>query len=141
VSNSGLTARNRNDFKTALEFRRSRSASNVAMSGPWTTSPGIALHLGRVAPIIMDAMSDEDQRGIAKQHHTIDIDVTSPRRSRWCRDARRRLPLVVRARLRAIHDVVFLDQCEPGGPSNVVSHQHEDQRPAASLFHGYIGDC
>jgi hypothetical protein len=78
----------------------------------------------RVTAIVMDAMTDEDQRGIAKQHNTIGIDFTSPECTRRCRSAR--WPsLVVRAGLHAIHDVVFLDQCEPGGPCDLMFHQDE----------------
>src|SRR5262249_58690883 len=62
LSNSGLTARKRKDFSGALEWRRSRSASNVAIQRSMHDKPRIALHLRRVAAIIMNAVTDEDQR-------------------------------------------------------------------------------
>src|SRR6516162_7178618 len=94
--------------------------------------PGLALDLGRVAPIIMDAVTDKDQRRIAKQHHSISMDVASPDRAGWCWTAR--LGHSGGARRLAVHDIVFLDQCTTCGPRDLMSNQHESQRPTGTVW-------
>src|SRR5215831_13341987 len=100
--------------------------------------PGIALDLGRVAAIIMDAVTDEDHRRIAKQHHRISMDITPPDRAgrRW---RRLRRHFAGAGRL-AVHNVVLLDQRETYGPGDLMPHQHEDQWPDTTIFRRDIGD-
>ena len=66
------------DGRASGRSRRSRSSSSVAISGPCTTRPGIALHLGDVAAVVMDPVAVERQRRIAEQQHVVGIGSCAP---------------------------------------------------------------
>src|SRR6516225_11148771 len=66
------------------------------------------------------------------------MDITTPDRAR--RRYRRLRRHFAGAGGLAVHDVVLLDQGETCGPSDLMSHQHEDQWPDTTIFRGNIGN-
>src|SRR5215510_3227961 len=64
------------------------------------------------------------------------MDITPPDRARRrCKRLRRHFAGTGRL---AVHDVVFLDQCEACGSGDLMPHQHEDQWADTTIFRGYI---
>ena len=118
-SNTGRRARNSNSVTPASgASRRTRSSSSVASSGPCTIRPGIALDLGDVAAVVVDAVAVEGQRRVAEQQHLVGDDRALPRRRRRAAAApARRRP----ARGLAIDDVVELRERRRVAPLRAIS--------------------
>ena len=114
MSNSGLIARKWNDATGWPACRRSRSISSVAISGPCTIRPGIALGFGDIAPVVMDAMTVERQRRVTKQQRIAGLDVSLPDTIRAHRTRHRRR--LIQLRIVAVDDVMLLNKARPFGP-------------------------
>ncbi len=121
-------------------LRRSRSSSSVAISGPCTTRPGIALHLGDIAAVVVDAMPVERQRRIAEQQHVIGAGSSR----RHCASAG--AACAGGAGSPGFGLSRYTMSCSstsasPPSSNDLVAHSHEHQRPAAPLLRADVGDA
>ena len=85
----------------------------------------IALNFRDVAPVVMDAMAIEGERGIAEQQHIVRRDAAVPGRAGFRSD--RRWHWVTRLGRSAVDDVVLFGQRKALGIGNLVLDQHKHQ--------------
>ena len=91
------------DRAVAGVWSRAKSSSSVGVSGPCTTSAGIALDLHRPAAVVVDAVAVEGERGEAEEQDRIGRDRPPPRHVGGRRLAPRRLVALAGLHLFAKH--------------------------------------
>src|SRR5512132_2700338 len=99
---------------------------------------GIALDLGRVRAVIVNAVSVERQRRVAEQHGRIRAHLLGVHRSH-----RRRLsgaPSGSSSHVLAVDDVVLIDDGEPVATGNLVTDGHEHQSAGTARLRGHVGN-
>lgn len=87
----------------------------------------VAFNFGHVLVVIVDAVTIESQRRVAKQQHVIRHDLALPGRALFRRHGRR--CRVARLGSGAVHDVVFLGQRQALGVMNFVLHKPNSKSP------------
>ena len=93
---------------------------------------GVALDLGHVLAVVVDAVAVEGQRRIAEQRHRIRRDAARPGLLAGKRRRLRRGRRLARLRGAAIHDVMLLGQGQAARIQGLVLHQHEQQLARAA---------
>src|SRR6266511_5027469 len=99
---------------------------------------GVALDLGRIISVIVNAVSVEGQGRIAKQHGRIRAHLLGV-----CRPGRRRLsdaPSGSSSGVLAVDDVVLIDDGEPVATRYLVTDGHEHQSAGAARLRGHVGN-
>ncbi|KQP18282.1 hypothetical protein ASF43_10695 [Pseudorhodoferax sp. Leaf267] len=91
---------------------------------------GVALDLGHILAVVVDAVAVEGQRGIAEQQHVVGNDAAHPRGVDGGR--RRRGRGLARGVHVAVDDVVLLQDRQLAIAADFVVHLDEDQRPGAA---------
>ena len=116
-----------------------RSAQQRREQRPVDDEPGIALDLGDVAPVVVDAVAVEGQGRVAEQQHVVGVDVAAPGGVRAVRAAAPAPPRRPRAgrgrRCRAPRRAPT-----PVAVRDLVAHQDEDERAGAALLQADVGD-
>jgi hypothetical protein len=94
----------------------------------------VALHLGHVLAVVVDAVAVEGEGRVAEQQHVVRHDLARPHGAggRGLRGRRR----VARLRRAAVDDVVLLGERQAGGVVHLVANQHEHQLAAAPALAG-----